>query len=347
MPDAGSVNPFTTANAPTDLNQREYTVRITPTFPTAGQTNVLPGLPQGQSSVTGWLVYRLYLPNNPNDPKAGVPLPRLNINGSPLATCTDLEQRVLDKILGPVLAAVVSAGSTDPTKIVNDPALWRRSPSVAGIFANPDNQYLVAGTEWAPGRLVVIRGKGPTFPITENPVNESVTKPTQLRYWDMCSNEAVDPFPAVLCQADADTALDADGLYTYVVSIPQDRPANATTANHVTWLPWQIQTTATYPTSVVNGLLYLRNMLPSSTFDQAAQNVPQPGAGATAEQLAAQAAAAMGPYYPTGVYCDKALFEAKGPKACFTSTAPPSTDAFVVVPGPAAAVPAPSLTFVG
>jgi hypothetical protein len=58
-------------------------------------------------------------------------------------------------------------------------------------------------------------------------------------------------------------------------------------------------------------------MLPAADFNQAVQAVPQPSVGSTAEQNAAQAAAAMGPYYPVGVLCTKAQFEAKGPLSCF------------------------------
>jgi hypothetical protein len=321
VPDAGSVNPFTTFPAPTDPNQRKYTVRVTPTTPPPGQTNVLPGLPQGTASGTGYLIYRLYVPDNPNDPKAGVALPSVTVNGAPLTTCTDAEQRVLDR----VLAANVSINGADPSTFELSPSLWRRSPNLGGLFANPDNQYVIAATQWAPGRLVVVRGKAPTFPNTGDPVNQPVTTPTQLRYWSFCSNELQDPFPAVLCQADAETALDPNGYYTYVVSVPQDRPANAIAANGVTWLPWEIRTTATYPTSVVNGFLILRNMLPATTFTQAIQDVPAPSTGPTADQLAAQAKSVMGAYYPMGVYCDKAVFEAGGAAACFNPTAPTAT----------------------
>src|SRR5918998_378597 len=59
LPDAGSVNPFTTPTAPTDPAQRRYTVRVVP--PPATATNTLPGLPADQTTGLGFLVYRLYL----------------------------------------------------------------------------------------------------------------------------------------------------------------------------------------------------------------------------------------------------------------------------------------------
>jgi hypothetical protein len=144
-----------------------------------------------------------------------------------------------------------------------------------------------------------------------------VTTPTQLRYWSWCSNELADPYPAVQCAADDETVLDAQGYYTVVISMPQDRPRNATKANGVTWLAWENASTARSSAQVVPNIAYLRTMLPAAGFTQAAQGVPAPSAGASAQQLAEQAASAMGAYYPAGVYCTKSQFETQGPLSCF------------------------------
>jgi len=40
---------------------------------------------------------------------------------------------------------------------------WVESP-VPGLAPNPDNRYLMAPVAWEPGRIVVVRGKAPTFP---------------------------------------------------------------------------------------------------------------------------------------------------------------------------------------
>ena len=58
-------------------------------------------------------------------------------------------------------------------------------------------------------------------------------------------------------------------------------------------------------------------MLPASGFTQAAQGVPEPTSQTTPQEAAAQAAAAMGPYYPVGVYCTKAQIKTQGPLSCF------------------------------
>ncbi len=315
VPDPGSVNPFTTPHPPTDTNQRRYTARIVPSQPSPTATNTLAGLPPDQTTGEGFLVYRVYLSTTPHDPMGGVPLPPLTVDGVPRRTCTAAEQAVFETVLGPVFSGIVAANSPDPATVTRGASLFRRAPSLAGLFPNPDNQYVFEASDWAPGRVVVIRGKGFTFPNTRH--GGSVTMPTQLRYWSLCSNELANPYPAVQCAADDEVALDAHGYYTVAISLPQDRPRNATAANGVTWLAWQQAATAHSSAGVVPNTFYLRTMLPAPGFTQAVQGVPEPPPGSTAQDLAAQAAAAMGPYYPRGVSCTKIQFEAHGPLSCF------------------------------
>ena len=86
---------------------------------------------------------------------------------------------------------------------------------------------------------MIVRGKAADFPDTYN--GNPVWQPAlpgyiQLRYWSMCNNEQVAPFPVVACQPDHATNLDSQGYYTYVLgegdSPPPWLPAYAT------WLPW-------------------------------------------------------------------------------------------------------------
>ena len=53
----------------------------------------------------------------------------------------------------------------------------------------------------------------------------------QARYWSICNNDGVFPYPVIACAGDFQTELDKDQYYTYVVSTD---PAPADT----TWLPW-------------------------------------------------------------------------------------------------------------
>lgn len=102
--------------------------------------------------------------------------------------------------------------------------------------------------------------------------------------------------------------LDSQGRYTYVVSRPEDRPANATGAEGVTWLPFS--TEPRYRD--LPHVLVLRDMLPDRRFSEAVRGVPQ-------DMVPADAASAMGAYYPSAATCSAAAFAAGGAEACLTS----------------------------
>jgi hypothetical protein len=311
VPQPGSVNPYTTPNPPTDPAQLQYSVRVVASPPSSTTDNTLDGLPSGQSSGLGFLVYRLYLPTTPAT--GGVALPQITATAGPLPACTTSQQDRFNDLLRPVAYALVKANAPDPSQVTRGTDLFRLVAVTAGLFPNPDNQYLAEATNWSPGTVVVIRGKAFTFPNTQN--GASVTEPTQLRYWSLCSNLLRLPYPVVQCASDAQTVVNAQGYYLYAISMPQDKPANATAANGVTWLPWAT------PRQSIGGVppntAYLRTMLPAPGFDQAVQAVPMPGPGEPAQQAAADAAAAMGEYYPVGAVCTIKQFETQGPMSCF------------------------------
>ena len=273
--------------------------------------NTMAGVSPGATSGLGFLLYRVYLPDRGRGPAGGVGLPTLTIDGKPRRTCSAAERTAYNRLFGPLLADAIAANAPDPADATLDPALFRKASGLSGLFTNPDNQYLYAASAPAPGRVVVIRGKAATFPDTRG--GQSVTVPTQLRYWSWCSNELANPYPVVQCAADDQVPLDAKGYYTVAISMPQDRPSNATRANGVTWLAWQRPTSSG---QVIPNVTYLRNMLPNSSFAEAVQNVPDPAADSTAQQQATQAKASMGAYYPVGVYCTKTQFESQGPLNC-------------------------------
>ena len=97
--------------------------------------------------------------------------------------------------------------------------------------------------------------------------------------------------------SDFEVPVDAQGFFTLVVSDPAQKPANATDANAIAWLPWG----SIYPDSVV---IY-RHMLPSPHFTQAVQNVAY---GTPPVDV-------MGDYLPRIAYCDQATIEAAGSAA--------------------------------
>ncbi|MGH7786306.1 MAG: hypothetical protein ACRERC_05530 [Candidatus Binatia bacterium] len=227
-----------------------------------------------------------------------------------------------------LLLALSACGDDDAS--VQQP-LFVVPQNTGGYFPNPANRYIAAGTlAYQPGRLVVVRGKGPVFPDTypgdsifaaANPPG-----PIQLRYWSMCNNVESSPYPAVLCRADYATALDDDGYYTYVVSLDESGTTPPTPPNWLpidaTWLPWG-------PTDEPN-ILILRNMLPASGFTQTVQGAEAAGCTIdnqsgttvpyTTQRTASQCAAReMGDYYPQVAYCDQDLFVREGWQGCFAA----------------------------
>jgi hypothetical protein len=170
-----------------------------------------------------------------------------------------------------------------------------------GFLSNTHNNYLAATFSRERGNLYVVRAKAPTFP------GDPRSADGELRYWSFCVNE-LGSQRYVACSTDYQTRLDEQGFFTFVVSDPEDRPANvprpdgtcaaSTCATDVTWLPWG----GVY----YDSLVIYRHMLPSAGFTQAIQHVPywkdaNPETGELADP-----AASMGEYFPRGVYCSTA-----------------------------------------
>src|SRR5262249_45897999 len=116
-PDPGSTNPFTTPDAPTNLDQRQYSVRILGSAQANGP-NTLAGLTNGQQPALGFLVYRLSLPDTPGDPYSGVPLPSITPSRGPIPTCTPAERRLFDLLFRPIADRLVAASAPDPSTVV-------------------------------------------------------------------------------------------------------------------------------------------------------------------------------------------------------------------------------------
>ncbi len=64
-------------------------------------------------------------------------------------------------------------------------------------------------------------------------------KGTQLRYWSMCNNEGLTSGKTTgPCLADEEVPINARREFTIVVSLPRDRPSNATDKCGVAWMNW-------------------------------------------------------------------------------------------------------------
>ncbi|MGH3356831.1 MAG: hypothetical protein ACRDOJ_13115 [Nocardioidaceae bacterium] len=86
------------------------------------------------------------------------------------------------------------------------------------------------------------------------------------------------------------------GWFTVAVSTPEDRPANARRACGVNWLAWGARP---------DGVLIMRNQLPSPRFDHAIHDVERPG----------QEGRVLGSYLPRGSYTSPGHFQGRGCQA--------------------------------
>ncbi|TQF68470.1 hypothetical protein FK531_14625 [Rhodococcus spelaei] len=313
-PDPGSANPFAAASAtPGAPGYWHATVVPGAADHAANQIRGLPAA--GQSTPLGFLIIRVYVPDDPNSAPGGVPLPQVTLvrgNGAVRATVPTCAGPFDPAAApnGPVKQALttgfdsVIAGAAAGAFPGNVPeATFVNPASTSGLFPNGDNKYLGAGLTYQPGRIVVVRGHAPTFPDTR--AGAPPTEPAaQVRYWSMCQNDQVSPYPVVACAADFQTRLDAAGDYTYVVAAPADLPARATADPTVTVLPWG-------STTVAKKVLFLRHMLPSAQF--------YPQSVQASQDQHSDPATSMGAYYPEATYCSTATFESGGYRACFDS----------------------------
>jgi hypothetical protein len=301
-PNAGSSNPFSAK--PTRGSGDSYTEYVDFTAPPsdpAPNTLYVGDTPQETPTAESTLMYRVYVPENPDEPAGNVPLPQITLEtaeGTTLDTYGDCASSSIE-VGGQLNEEIANSNwpAAAPTPDIPDatnPPTWSRAfgSKVVGVYANPQNAYLKATISRQYGEIVVIHGKAPSFPNTR--AGQPPYLKRQVRYWSICENS--DTTRVISCAADYEAAL-KNGYYTYVISDPDARPANATATNGVTWLAWG----GIFP----SGEVILR-MLPESSFTQAIQNVSETG---SPEPV-------MGPYFPESVYCTTAAFEAGGWNAC-------------------------------
>jgi hypothetical protein len=77
--------------------------------------------------------------------------------------------------------------------------------NTGGCFPNADNKYIAgANLCFEPEKVIVVRSKAAAFPDTHSgaPVWQPPGQFTkvQVRYWSMCNNDQVKPFPVVACE---------------------------------------------------------------------------------------------------------------------------------------------------
>jgi hypothetical protein len=266
----------------------------------------------------GTFLYRVYVPDRGQDPKGGVPLPKVSFEpvggsggGPGLDVCRELQAPYAWQLNSLIES---SPGMPDPTDDGDgfpgrNPPRWRlfknfcasavdimldneqgeqfhpnayeRCGDGPGFFSNRDIAYVFTGTSRGFGELLVLRGRAP--------------RPGQLRYWSFCQYEPATQ-RVIACRRDNLVEVGPRGYYKIVVSTAESRPQNARRACGVTWLPWGPQP---------QGLLIYRHMLPLPSFRRAIQHVEEPG----------DEKRVMGPLYPRGRYLENtAAFERRGCK---------------------------------
>ncbi|MBI3797847.1 MAG: hypothetical protein HY268_12880 [Deltaproteobacteria bacterium] len=198
---------------------------------------------------------------------------------------------------------------------------WGMKYTVAGAFMPPEERaqiklqtemegggdpttaYLVTYLSRKFGPVYVFRGKMPTFP---NTFAGTKTMPDgQVKYWSVCTMASAPSGELWDGVSDMMVPVDKDGFYTIVVSLPEDRPKNATYENGVVWIDWGPGEGLQDPRDRKDwGMLLMRYMVCQSDWENSPAKIHKPG---TEE-------AVMGPYYPKGYYTTKAEFAAKGVK---------------------------------
>ena len=282
---------------------------------------------------------RNYLPDRGLDGTGAAGLPKLTLT---LADGTKLTGQSACDMLQPIEDVSTStfppeswkslvAAASDP---VNAPApaqpkwerFWNAAYSVAGSFisdqdqrakqfppddtggfqSNPDTRYLIAPVSLKFGAVITVKGKMPMFPTTLPKSVGWEPRKTQVRYWSACTGSSPVSGLGYDCVYDQQIPLRGDRRYTLVISLPKDKPKNATEKCGYKWLSFGKG--ENYPDPAARDYvdtLYMRFMAASTSFAQAPQRVKEPG---TEPKV-------MGPYLPRSAYTSKAAFEKLGCKA--------------------------------
>jgi hypothetical protein len=297
-PDPHSANPYR-ARPPRGAGDN-YTLHVEfetkPAHPAANTLYVDPS----STGAAAELVYRIYVPQHPSQPSGDVPFPQVTVasaSGQPLlgdGSCSTTPPPFGSTLWSHDAASdYPSIAPTPKIAAATRIPAWQRS--FGNQLGNQQNAYLVTTISRQYGELVVIHTRAPTFPNTR--AGQPAYGKYQLRYWSFCTYDQ-NGQAAIGCAADYGAAI-RSGSITYVVSDPGVRPAHATAAQGVTWLPWGGAQSAAQ--------LVYRNMLPAAGFTHAAERITP----------TANPQAVMGAYYPQAVYCALKTFERTGWRGCF------------------------------
>ncbi len=329
-PDVGSKNPYV-AGANRNAAKRGYTITVLNEAVPAGAraANTVYAGVAGQSDQL--LVLRVYEPDSFKKAEltGGVGLPQMELHladgtvQTGAAACGTLNaqggQLSLTTVPESLYASLRNPAGAAPTfPAVAKPnfrayyntgyiiSCWYQGNCASqpartgGQYSNIDNNYVAAfvSTAFAAGPVLVLRGKLPKTPATGAKVAKMGKG--DMRYWSICQNESLYTTKGAGCLFDSQIPVDKHGNYTIVSSKSGDRPKNATAKCGVGYVPWPKNGDGDGHLS--DGLLVVRNMLPSASFHHAVQDTKVPG----------DEAKVMGAYLPKGDYTTKAAFQKKG-----------------------------------
>lgn len=366
-PDPGSVNPFRQSPNDRMVTGQTYTLHVkqglVPADRSGDPSNTIY---TGRTDQSGRVAMRNYVPDQGLTGTGGVDLPEVTVkladgtmltgdamcqavNAQKTATPTGFPQATYYNLVN---------ASTDPVNAPAKPSpvferFWNNQYSILGLFydplprvqtfsarddggyaTNPDTRYVATALSLGYGKVIVVRGKMPTYQHTRPSASNWTPGQTQVRYWSACTAQGPVSGKGSDCTYDQQVPLDQNGYYTIVVSRPEDRPANANTVCGVKWLDFGIGEGNYPPLSTVPNsgprnwisTFYLRYMDSDPNWAQSPVRVPQP----TTTDPANHVAETMGAYSPVAQYESQAQYEANGcdPPRLDAGSSTPSTGAF-------------------
>jgi hypothetical protein len=327
-PDRGSKNPYL-RGARRTVRNRSYTLTVSgdppPANPAERDPNTLYAGADGKTIEE--LMYRVYVPDRGRGLGGGVGMPKPVLT---LADGTVLRGGDLCDALGTRMNYLPSSSISEaqylslrdqpdkpPTFPARLPLRWRAYYSTSytisctyqeicdpnpvrtgGQYSNIDNNYVGTFLNREYGKVLVLHGKMPRTPRTMH--GEKRMGRGQMRYWSLCQNESIATTKGAGCLFDEQVPLDKKRWYTIVTSRREDRPDNARKRCGVGFIPWSNRGDGVG--HLDDGLLLLRNMLPSPGFHHAVQDTQVPG----------DEADVMGHYLPESEYTSTDQFERRG-----------------------------------
>lgn len=338
-PNQGGINPFVQGNI-RNSEFRSYQVSVLQgDAPDVVADNTLyDSVNAGEQTV---LLYRVYVPNAGQDLKGGVNLPTVEltlqsgevVSGEKACEALESDTQLVEipviptqtygflRQNNPAINSLVEDGLSQSVKwraaynaqYANKCAFLNQCEETperqVNWYANIDNQYATAFIDNSIKPVVVIRGQLPVTPLTLDGEIAFDESQAQLRYWSICQNEYYSQ-KVTACLYDEQLNIQPDGKYLIVTSTLDNQPSNANSECGIDFLPWSEQgdgfaLAQGMQNNVHDGLLIVRNMLPTNGFSQALQNTQTPG----------DEEAVMGDYLPTAEYFTKQEFESLGCEA--------------------------------